>query len=62
MVSDSSAISFTKAFYQAIAYGRNIKVAFELGCLQIDMNGLKEHDIPKLLAIRGKPEEIVLVK
>jgi hypothetical protein len=35
-IGDSAAVSFAEAFYQALGYGRDVKAAFDLGCLQID--------------------------
>lgn len=60
-IGDESAIRFSAAFYQALGYGRNIKTAFELGCLQIDLENLGEEDTPKLLAIEIDPDSIVIV-
>ncbi len=60
-IGDSSAISFAMAFYQALGYGRDIKTAFDLGCVQIDLENLNEQDIPKLLAKKCNPKDIVLV-
>jgi hypothetical protein len=37
---DTSAISFAAAFYRALGYGRDVKTAFDLGCLQIDLDNL----------------------
>lgn len=48
-ISDAAAISFATAFYQALGYGRNIKTAFELGCTEIDSEGLNEQNTPQLL-------------
>ena len=60
-ISDSAAISFAVAFYQALGYGRDLKTAFELGCNQIELAHLDQQNIPKLLASRGDPGEIVFV-
>lgn len=60
-IGDSAAINFATAFYQALGYGRDIKTAFNLGCTQIDLKNLNEQDIPKLLATKKNPEEIVLL-
>jgi len=59
VIEDRSAISFAAAFYQALGYGRDVKTAFELGCVQIDMENLDDQDVPKLLAIRTDPAKIV---
>ena len=48
-IGDESAISFAAAFYQALGYGKDIQTAFELGCVQIDLEDLGEQDTPKLL-------------
>ncbi len=48
-ISDSASVSFAAAFYQALGFGRDIKTAFELGCLQIDMENIGEQDTPQLL-------------
>jgi hypothetical protein len=48
-IGDTAAISFSAAFYQALGYGRSVKMAFDLGCSQIDLANLEEQDTPKLL-------------
>lgn len=50
-IGDEAAIAFSMAFYQALGYGRSVKTAFELGKVQIDLEGLNEQDIPVLLAM-----------
>ncbi len=52
-ITDQAAISFATAFYQALGYGRDVKTAFDLGCVQIDMENLDEQDTPKLLTLKG---------
>jgi hypothetical protein len=47
-IDDVSAISFAKSFYQAIGYGKDIKTAFNLGRIQIDLANLDEQDVPQL--------------
>lgn len=47
-IDDISAISFAKSFYQAIGYGKDIRAAFELGCIQIDLASLNNQDVPQL--------------
>lgn len=61
-IGDDAAISFAAAFYQALGFGRDFRTAFELGRIQIDLEGLDEQDVPKLLAERTSPGEIVLSK
>ena len=52
-ITDVAAINFSASFYQALAYGESVRAAFELGCLQINMEGLGEEDTPKLKTKRG---------
>ncbi len=58
-IGDTTAIAFASAFYQALGFGRNVQTAFDLGCVQIDLENLSEHDTPKLIARRGDPKDIV---
>lgn len=57
-VTDSAAILFSTYFYQALAFGRSVRAAFDLGCLQLRMEGLDDGEKPLLLATRYDPEEI----
>lgn len=61
-IGDKAAISFAIAFYQALGYGKDVKTAFDLGCVQIDLENLDEQDTPKLLATNSNPKEIILAK
>lgn len=62
-ITDATAIAFSSAFYQALGFGRSIKVAFDLGCAQILLEGLAEADLPALICREGvRPEEVWLVK
>jgi hypothetical protein len=60
-IGDTAAIHFAAAFYHALGYGRDVRNAFDLGCVQIDLYNLGEEDTPKLLAINSNPEKLVLV-
>ena len=60
-IKDSMAISFASAFYQALGYGRDLKTAFDLGCLKIDLEKLGEDDTPQLVCTLTDPKEVVLV-
>lgn len=57
-IKDDSAISFATSFYQALGYGCDVKTAFDLGCVQIDMENLDEQDTPQLLALKYSPTTI----
>jgi CheY-like chemotaxis protein len=60
-ISDPAAAGFAAAFYQALGYGRDVKTAFDLGCIQIDAEGLGEANTPKLLAYRTNPKKLSFV-
>jgi hypothetical protein len=61
-IGDEAAINFSTAFYQALGYGRDVKTAFDLGCVQIDLEGLGEENTPKLIALRKNPRDIFFVQ
>lgn len=61
-IDDRASIGFAASFYQALAYGRDVKTAFELGCVQIDMENLTGQDIPQLLSTKRSPSEIFLTR
>jgi CHAT domain-containing protein len=61
-VGDRAAIRFAGAFYQALAFGSSVQTAFDLGCAQIDLDGLGEGSTPRLIAYRKDPEEIFFVE
>jgi hypothetical protein len=52
-IGDESAIAFAAGFYQALGYGRSIQEAFDLGCGQIDLEGVGDEDVPKLTVATG---------
>jgi len=60
-IGDEAAISFAAAFYRALGYGRSVQAAFDLGCVQIDLENLDEQDTPQLLAFHNTPESIKFV-
>ena len=60
-VTDVAACEFAAAFYQAIAYGKSIKTAFQLGVNAIQLEGLTgEEDIPVLHTRTGTADAILL--
>lgn len=62
-IGDESAIAFATAFYRAIAYGKSVKDAFALGCLEIRARHLSGDDVPQLFCRRGiNAEEVFLVE
>jgi hypothetical protein len=59
-ISDNAAIDFATAFYQAVGFGRDLKTAFELGCINIGLDDLKEENTPKSIALHSDPSKIIL--
>jgi hypothetical protein len=53
-IGDDTATVFSLGFYQALGAGRSIEDAFNLGCTQIQLQGLGEHLVPVLLRKPGK--------
>lgn len=62
-IGNQTAISFAVAFYRALAFGRSIKKAFDLGCAQIHLDNLDEADVPQLLpGVQVDPDSIIFVQ
>lgn len=61
-IGDVAAIQFAATFYQALGYGKDIRKAFELGRVQINLGGLQEQDTPQLLTRSKRDEELVLIQ
>lgn len=61
-IGDEAAISFAIAFYQALAFGKDVKTAFDSGCVEIDLEGLNEQDTPKLLAMNCDPHHVIFIQ
>ncbi len=61
-ISDPAGRNFAIAFYRALGFGKNVQTAFDLGCVQIDMQSLNEQDTPRLLAINKNPKEIIFAQ
>ena len=59
-IGDEAAISFSASFYQGLAYGRDLQTAFDLGCIQVDMENIPEDDTPQLITPRISAKEIRL--
>jgi hypothetical protein len=60
-VGDDSAVNFAGAFYQALAYGRDVKSAFELGRLRVDVTAVDDSHIPQLLTNGVDPATVSFV-
>ncbi len=48
-IEDKAAIAFAIGFYQALGAGRTIEEAYNLGCVQIRLQGIPEHLSPILI-------------
>lgn len=48
-IGDRAAIAFAVGFYQAVGAGRTIENAYQLGCVQIRLQGIPEHLTPVLI-------------
>ena len=62
-IGDDAAITFAAAFYQAIGFGRSIKVAFESGKTALLLDGIPEENTPVLLVRAGvDPDKVILIQ
>lgn len=61
-IADESAISFSKSFYNALGYGRNLQTAFDLACTQIELDGQSGSNIPKMYWTKIDPVHITFNK
>jgi CHAT domain len=59
-ISDTAALSFSRALYRALAHGTDLQQAFDSGCSQIELDA--GAGIPRLFALRDDPRDIVLVE
>lgn len=59
---DDAAMSFSRAFYRALAHGEHLQRAFDLGCSQIKLDGHAEDGVPRLFSLREDARDIVLVE
>lgn len=55
-VGDEAAAAFAVAFYQALAFGESIQTAFDLACLQVDLEKLGDSGAPRLITRNGAAE------
>lgn len=61
-IKDRAAIEFSAGFYDALAAGKSVEVAFDYGCIGIQQEcpGLSEHLIPVLKIKKEKPANLFL--
>lgn len=60
-IGDVSSIRFAAAFYQALAFGKDVKTAFELGKNQIDLEKLPDSETPRLFNPKRNAKKITFV-
>lgn len=60
-VNASAATRFATSFYQALAHGTSVKMAYDLACNYIDLAGLPDGGAPRLLVRREGDGEMSLV-
>lgn len=48
-ISDKGAIIFARSFYEAIAYGHDVKYAYQTGCMALSLMNSGEQDVPVIL-------------
>jgi hypothetical protein len=61
-IGDKTAIAFVAAFYQALAYGRDLQNAFDLARNQAQLEGLDDEDVPQLLAPNANPAQVAFAR
>lgn len=59
-VNAAAATRFATSFYQALAHGTSVKMAFDLACNQIGLVGLPEGVAPRLLVRRENDDAMIL--
>lgn len=59
-IEDVAARQFATAFYRALAYGRTVETAFELGKSQLDLHNFAPTNHPQLLG-KADPAQVRLV-
>ncbi len=61
-VGDADAITFATRFYRAVADGQSIESALTIARVDMEMNGLPDHDLPTLITAPGiDPSTVRLV-
>lgn len=61
-VLDSAALAFAEFFYRAVAEGKDVRAAFELGRVAVEAKGLRGADLPQLSAAPdADPRKLVLL-
>lgn len=62
-IGDQAAITFAAAFYQAVGFGKSVRVAFDAGKSALMLEGIPEERTPELLVRNGvDPAAIFLIQ
>jgi CHAT domain len=61
-ISDDAARGFSAAFYRALADGRSVKTAFDLGQRRLDLEGVGDADLPRLISARSDPARMTFAR
>lgn len=62
-IADDAAIEFSASFYQAIGFGRSVKVAFDLGRSALKLKKIPDDKNPELYRRSGvDPGEVTLLR
>jgi len=57
-IHDKAASAFSSALYEALAYGRTVRSAFELALTSLDLAGLPGSDVPRLIVRESVDESL----
>lgn len=60
-IPDREARAFAADFYSALAYGRSVQTAFDLGRNRISLAGVPDEAMPQLLALAADPAAVTFV-
>lgn len=61
VIGDQAAISFAAGLCEAIGYGEDVKVAFDLACIRLQSEWPGEQTTPNLVAVNVDPTKVVFV-
>ncbi len=58
-IEDESAIVFSSSFYESLSLGQHVAKAFEIACINIQIENRSGHDIPQLISVKIDPSKVV---
>jgi hypothetical protein len=59
-VLDDTAVLFAAGFYRGIANGQSIRASFDLARNGLDLHGVPDSDVPRLIARAGDAERLII--